>query len=320
MLVFIAAGDEQYVYVILLSTMSVHSALEELARYRARNKRASQEVFEEGTLILQKNGHKKMGDEVWDFLEQLALAAIDVGRLEVADQCLRQLSDKFPQSPRVNCLAGIRLEASEPPEAALKYYSDLLEADPTNVAVWKRRISVLRRMGQTEEVISELSQYLDTFYTDIEGWLELADIYACCNQYDYSLQALSHALLLAPQNPVYALQFAETAYTAGDLPLSLKMFLMVIDMTDGDETECLSESTPLGITVRAWYGVKLCTRRMSQDPQLVTTSASGTSPPRHAAILDELATERLRVAYSSAGKKGDIAQGRGIVFSWVASP
>lgn len=231
--------------------MSVHSALEELAKYRVQNRRASQEVFEKGTSVLQKNGYSKMGDEVWDFLEQLALAAIDVGRLDVADQCLQRLSDKFPQSPRVDCLAGIRLEASEPPETALKYYSELLEADPTNVAVWKRRISVLRRMGQTEEAISELSQYLDTFYTDIEGWLELADIYACCNQYDYSLQSLSHTLLLAPQNPVYVLQSAETAYTAGDLPLSLKMFLMVVDMTDGDETEFLAESTPLGITVRA---------------------------------------------------------------------
>ncbi|KAI6041501.1 TPR-like protein [Pisolithus marmoratus] len=318
--------------------MSVHSALQELARYRAQNKRASQEVFEKGTLILQKNAHRKMGDEVWDFLEQLVLAAVDVGRLDVADQCLRQLSDRFPQSPRVDCLAGIRLEASEPPETALKYYSERLEADPTNVAAWKRRISVLRRTGQTEEAISELSQYLDTFYTDIEGWLELADIYACCNQcviwylnmlsyrthgtcrYDYSLQALSHTLLLAPQNPVYVLQFAETAYTAGDLPLALKMFLMVVDMTDGDETESLAESTPLGITVRAWYGVKLCTRRMSQDSRVVTTSASGTSPPEHVGLLDELATERLRVAYSSAGQKGDIAQGRGIVFSWVASP
>lgn len=66
-----------------------------------------------------------------------------------------------------------------------------------------------------------------------------------------------HALLLAPQNPFYVLQAAETAYTAGDLALAIKMFLMVVDMTDGDDSESLIESTPLGITVRAWYGVKL---------------------------------------------------------------
>lgn len=45
-------------------------------------------------------------------------------------------------------------------------------------AVWKRRISVLRRAGRLEEAVEELSQYLDTFYTDLEAWLELADIYS----------------------------------------------------------------------------------------------------------------------------------------------
>ncbi|KAG6336660.1 hypothetical protein ID866_2441 [Astraeus odoratus] len=300
--------------------MSVHSALQELARYRSQNKRASQETLEKGILVLKKNGHKKMGDESWDLLEQLALAAIDVGRLDVADQCLKQLSDKFPQSPRVDCLRGIRMEASAPPEDALRYYDELLEADAINVAIWKRKIVLLRRTGQVEKAVVELSQYLDTFYTDVEGWLELADIYASCNQYEYSLQALSHTLLLVPQNPVYVLQSAETAYTAGDLPLSLKMFLTVVDMSDNDDSGSFAESTPLGITVRAWYGVKLCTDRMSRDARVATMSASSTLPPKDIDLVNELATERLRVAYSSAGQKGDMACGRDVVFRWVACP
>ena len=128
-------------------------------------------------------------------------------------------------------------------------------------------------MGQVEKSISELSQYLEAFYMDVEAWLELADIYASCNQcassfnlvrlthetyrYDYSLKSLSHTLLLSPQNPIYTLQFAETAYTAGDFSLALKMFLVVVDMSDRDDSDSLAESTPHGITVRAWYGVKL---------------------------------------------------------------
>jgi len=49
-------------------------------------------------------------------------------------------------------------------------------------AIWKRRISVIRRMGKYEKAVEELSEFLDTFYTDVEGWLELADIYSSCNQ------------------------------------------------------------------------------------------------------------------------------------------
>lgn len=42
------------------------------------------------------------------------------------------LHDKFPGSPRVDCLTGIRMEATESPDIALKYYAELLETDPTN--------------------------------------------------------------------------------------------------------------------------------------------------------------------------------------------
>ena len=49
-------------------------------------------------------------------------------------------------------------------------------------AIWKRRISIFRRTGKIDKAVHELSQYLDTFYTDVEGWLELADIYATSKQ------------------------------------------------------------------------------------------------------------------------------------------
>jgi len=75
------------------------------------------------------------------------------------------------------------MEASEPPNTVLSYYDELLKADPTNVAAWKRRISVLRRASQIEKAVEELNTMLDTFYMDLEGWLELADIYSSCNQY-----------------------------------------------------------------------------------------------------------------------------------------
>lgn len=70
------------------------------------------------------------------------------------------------------------------------------------------------------------------------------------------MQALSHALLLAPQNPFTMLQFAETAYTAGDLPLALKTFLVVVDMGERDITNP-QKKPPVGINIRAWYGAKL---------------------------------------------------------------
>ena len=54
-------------------------------------------------------------------------------------------------------------------------------------------------------------------------------------------------MLIAPQNPFHALRFAETAYTAGDLPLALSYFLKVVEMSEDGS----------GVVSRAWFGVKL---------------------------------------------------------------
>lgn len=75
-------------------------------------------------------------------------------------------------------------------------------------------------------------------------------------RYTLALQALSHVLLLAPQNPFHTLRFAETAYTANDIPLSLKMSLVVIDMTERDVT-VPHETAASGISIRAWWNIKL---------------------------------------------------------------
>jgi tetratricopeptide (TPR) repeat protein len=127
-------------------------------------------------------------------------------------------------------------------------------------------------MNKIDKAVEDLNEYLDTFYTDAEGWMELADIHSSCHQsvffhlppfeklgnlpviarYTYALQALSHALLLSPQNPFTFLQFAETAYSSGDVPLALKMFLVVIDMSEEE-----ADAIPLGISIRAWWGIKL---------------------------------------------------------------
>ncbi|KAH9064579.1 TPR-like protein [Lactarius vividus] len=275
--------------------MDVASALQRLANYRTKNSRTSREIFESGVVVFRNNALHKLGDDSWQFLESLALAAVDVGRIDVAEACLNHLSAKFPESPRVQCLEGILKEATEDPEVALVFYQKLLEVDPSSLAVWKRQISVLRRLGRTETAVDELSKLVDTFYTDVEAWLELANLYISLYQYTSALQALSHVLLLAPQNPFYVLQAAETAYTAEDIPLAIRFFLMTIDMVGDDE----ESPPPTGITIRAWYGVELSSARLEADPRLATSSLSNTRPPEHLSQLRQLAREAIETAQAS---------------------
>ncbi|KZV74985.1 TPR-like protein [Peniophora sp. CONT] len=277
--------------------MSLSTSLERLANYRIKNTRASRDIFDKGLPIFDQRLNS-LGDEKWTFLEQFSLAAVDIGRIDVAGHCLNLLAAQFPDSPRVQCLEGI-LEETRSPVNAQQFYEKLLAEDGTNGAAWKRLVAVLRRQGQIDKAVCELSEYLDTFYNDVEGWLELADIYASVNQYTYSLQSLSHALLLAPQNPFYFLKAAETAYTAGDVTLALKYFLMTVDMTDDTGDKPAKDSVPTGITLRAWYGVELCTRRLQAEHQLASQSESDTPSSSHLPALHKLATKMLTMAYAS---------------------
>jgi hypothetical protein len=85
-------------------TMEHASALQQLSNYSTKNTRASRQIFESGVVLFRNNALDKLGDDSaycnhshprthlitpflpgWKFLESLALAAIDVGRIDVAE-------------------------------------------------------------------------------------------------------------------------------------------------------------------------------------------------------------------------------------------
>jgi ER membrane protein complex subunit 2 len=120
-------------------------------------------------------------------------------------------------------------------------------------------------------------------------------------------------MLLAPQNPFYVLQAAETAYTTQDIPLALRFFLMTTEMVDDDD--CDKPPVPTGIAVRAWYGVELVSfsgtplcdlltqcfpvqsaARLEADQRLATSSPSNTRPPEHLSRLRQLAQDVIKTA------------------------
>ena len=86
-------------------SLSFSEAVKHLATYRVRNTRSSEEIVQLGTKIIRENGLNKMGDEcacniratllstdtrhvsAWAFLEQVALAALDIGQLKLAYVC-----------------------------------------------------------------------------------------------------------------------------------------------------------------------------------------------------------------------------------------
>ncbi|KAG8882144.1 hypothetical protein FRB97_008632 [Tulasnella sp. 331] len=282
---------------------STAGALKTLEVLRARHVRASEQVLENADFLFASNLDvpKKLGDDYWAFLEQLTMAAMDLGRGPLADDCILRLEERFPDSPRVQVLQGMRREAAGKLQEALKIYDLILDVEEANAGIWKRRVAVYRQLGETQLAAEDLCEYLDTFYTDVEGWLELADLYSTVKDYTHALQALSHAMVLAPQNPFYVLQFAETAATNEEYALALKMYLRTAEMVESDEDGGFLHDAN-EVARQAWLGVKTCTTWLLAPPAAAVRTtrvvdAEGALMQLLSAgelqALDELAGERI---------------------------
>ena len=68
---------------------------------------------------------------IFHFL-QVAIAALDQARHDLAIDCIQQLHKRFPKSTRVTKLQAMRLEALGNYDDAEELYTRLIEADETN--------------------------------------------------------------------------------------------------------------------------------------------------------------------------------------------
>ncbi|CAD6581665.1 MAG: hypothetical protein CYPHOPRED_001675 [Cyphobasidiales sp. Tagirdzhanova-0007] len=130
---------------------STSESLAILAEYRRKGVRHSVDIVKRGERVLQEKGAlKRMGEEVWPFLEQLGFAAVDTGKNDLASR----LQDKFPASPRVDALHGLILE-TESKEKARVFYEKKLAEDENNLSTMTRK-HALSQLQQSLSCISDL--------------------------------------------------------------------------------------------------------------------------------------------------------------------
>ncbi|OTB05813.1 hypothetical protein M426DRAFT_10260 [Hypoxylon sp. CI-4A] len=247
--------------------------------------------------------------ELWTTYENLLLSCLRTGDDESAHQCLGRLVNRFgDDNERIMALKGILKEADASDSATLdvvlKEYERILEDNPTNIPILKRRVALLRSIGRIPESVSALISLLDISPTDAEAWAELADLYFSQGLYSQAIFALEEVLVLQPNAWNVHARLGEILFVAGkasnnagQLSEALRRFSRSIELCDG--------------YLRGYYGLKLTTKQLLSDPQktLPNRNASdGFAVPDLATLakLDEMATEKLAeiVRRSSAGEKG----------------
>ncbi|XP_059312220.1 uncharacterized protein LOC132063607 [Lycium ferocissimum] len=217
--------------------------------------RRSDMVLKHGLSIL--NDSKKrsaLGHQEWTLYEQVAVAAMDCQSIDVAKDCIKVLQKKFPGSKRVGRLEAMLLEARGLWSEAESAYSSLLEENPFDQVVHKRRAAMAKAQGNTSAAIDWLNKYLDLFMADHEAWRELAEIYVSLQMYKQAAFCYEELILSQPTVPLYHLAYADVLYTLGgleNLQTAKKYYASTIDLTGGKST-------------RALFGVCLCTSAIGQ--------------------------------------------------------
>ncbi|KAL7083890.1 hypothetical protein ACP275_14G189500 [Erythranthe tilingii] len=230
-------------------------AWEYLCLVRKLKLRRSDKVLKYGFSIL--NDSKKrsaLGPEEWTLYEQVAIAAMDCQRLDLAKEYIKNLQRKFPGSKRVGRLEAMLLEAKGSWSEAEKAYSSLLEENQFDQVIHKRRVAMAKAQGNISGAIEWLNKYLETFMADHDAWRELAEIYVSLQMYKQAAFCYEELILSQPTIPLYHLAYADVLYTLGgleNLHAAKKYYAATIDLTGGKNT-------------RALFGVCLCASAIGQ--------------------------------------------------------
>jgi len=201
------------------------AALELLLAMRQHKIRQPELVMMHGGRLL--NGsHRKLGNDVWTVLEQVGMAAADLGLDGWRDYCLQKLSHQFPGSVRVERLKGICQESDGKFAEAKKTYFGILTDKPEDTAAQKRLISHLKSRGKNSEAIEEINRYLDQFSTDVEAWHELGELYIECGSLQRAIFCFEELLVQNKRSLYNILTYAELMYSTGDFDTSRKYYCM----------------------------------------------------------------------------------------------
>jgi len=179
---------------------------------------------------------------------------MDCQRLDVAKDCIGVLSKQFPGSTRVARLEALLFEAKGEWTEAERAYALILENNPFDQIVHKRKIAIAKAQGDMSIVVDYLNKYLELFMADHDAWRELAETYVFLQMYKQAAFCYEELILAQPTIPLYHIAYAEVLYTMGgleNLQTAKKYYASTIQLTGGKNT-------------RALFGVCLCTSAINQ--------------------------------------------------------
>ena len=173
-------------------------------------------------------------------LEQVFMAALDVGQIYLAEKYLsemKQMAGTSTSEPmkKLVLFDGLMHESRGEFDEALKLYGKLLhlqinaadpaaqearahlKADGVVLLTHKRYIAVLASKGMVSAAVESLNKYLNLAPMDGEAWCELAMYHLDQCHWRYAIHALQNALLCQPHDPYIYVRLGEVYFTMGGM-------------------------------------------------------------------------------------------------------
>ncbi|XP_062218070.1 uncharacterized protein LOC133918285 [Phragmites australis] len=279
-----ATAAEEEARLLRLEEQAEHGgggAWEYLCLARRLRARRPAHVLRIGLAVLNDaSARSHLASEQWTLYEQVAAAAMDCQRLDVAKECIRFLSKQFPGSMRVARLEALLFEAKGEWAEAERAYALILQNNPFDQIVRKRKIAIAKAQGDMSSAVDYLNEYLELFMADHDAWRELAETYVSLQLYKQAAFCYEELILAQPTIPLYHIAYAEVLYTMGgleNLQTAKKYYASTIQLTGGKNT-------------RALFGVCLCSAAINQ-------LTKGRNKEEEGSELQSLAAEALLKDY-----------------------
>lgn len=233
--------------------------------------------------------------ELWNELEQLLYACLRTGDDKSAFLCVEKLSERFgANNERVMAMRGLYQEATAADEAAIRTilqdYTKILMENPMNVPIHKRRIALMRSLGRTQEAITDLVEFVDSFPTDIEAWCELGDLYHSQGCISQAIYCLEEAIIITPHAWNLHARLGELEYLAGlsptESPEAQKHLAQAIQRFSRSIELCDNY-------LRGFYGLKLASDKLLQSGSMARGNSTSPIAPEKLQKLSQLAASKL---------------------------
>ena len=192
-------------------------------------------------------------------LEQLCIAALDIGNISLAEYCLDDMQQATgggrgdssssslvtKESSRFRKLLGMCLEASCDYDGASAIYDKLLQENPSNAYASKRKYCILAAQSdKQDEAMKALNEYLSQHPGDISAWYTMADICLSVSDFQGAAYCYEEVLLGCPLDSNIHVKLGEAYCTAGgmsNVKLARKHLAQAIQLDPNN--------------LRAWYGL-----------------------------------------------------------------